>query len=295
MPYRRSPSPQYNPRLRRVGGTRVKASLAKATAGAYAKPDPQLLKSFRKVMDATRFLATYLSGKKNVTVRPIQNPRAGFSAEQVKVSGRPYFRVNVPDWRYYTLPLDDEKRYTVYKWGLSHEAGGHVRWSPPEVYSHGVDVKDPSKSDALAHHVMNVIEDRRIEDVVKGLANDPAAQPQVEGLKRQGENLRKAARLEMFMQKLIAGAIKNRDQIPKDEVEKVEEVARDVEKMLQDTRKLAYDPSKHDVLYRKYLAPAVDDVIKRLDLRPEQLQQPPEGGEGEPQPTLTRQGRISRM
>jgi len=278
-----------------------------------------MLASPARVLAKTRFLAKYLSGKRNVMIKT--HPNQQFFTEPILVDGKPFYRTNVPDWKVFDPELKDpQKRWTDYRWSVAHEDGGHVRFSPKLVYGYGQ--KDP-----LAKHVMNLIEDRRIEDLetetfpgnlpdrlfsngyvltkrpdpskmyeaadkldqlaapLKNI-NDPRAQAQFKGFSARAENLRKQARLEMLLQNVIIQAIKGKNKIPKSELDRVEKTTKEIIDILTDkkTKEMAYDESKWDDLVRKVLDPLVQKVIKDLDLRG---LQPPSGGAGHGEGVLT--------
>ncbi|MGA3110490.1 MAG: hypothetical protein ABSE15_00475 [Candidatus Bathyarchaeia archaeon] len=109
------------------------------------------------------FLAKYLSGRNNIVISP-QPDSSGYSVGKRKLTGgQEIFEINVPHWETYKLPLDDKSKYRIYRNGIWHE-GQHIDSTPAQVYGYGVD-KDMQVTEPLAHDVINIIEDRRIEDI----------------------------------------------------------------------------------------------------------------------------------
>ena len=127
----------------------------------YGPASKGMLASPARVLAKTRFLSKYLSGKRNVMIKVHPDKTSQqFFTEPILVDGKPFYRTNVPDWKGFDpeLKKEPQKRWTDYKWSIAHEDGGHVRWSPKLVYGYG-------QRDPLAKHVMNLVEDRRIEDL----------------------------------------------------------------------------------------------------------------------------------
>ena len=127
----------------------------------YGPASESMLASPARVLAKTRFLSKYLSGKRNIMIKVHPDKTSQqFFTEPILVDGKPFYRTNVPDWKGFDpeLKKEPQKRWTDYKWSICHEDGGHVRWSPKLVYGYG-------QRDPLAKHVMNLVEDRRIEDL----------------------------------------------------------------------------------------------------------------------------------
>jgi len=145
------------PMPRRPGGGTLR-SMSSPTVQTSSSPSKEQ-SAYAHGMDITRFLSTYLSGEGNVWVTPQGD---GFACQfPYLVAGKEYYRIRVPDWRQYDLPgLDEFSKYRIFRFGVGHESG-HARHTPRKVYTHGKD-----DFDKLAHDVINVIEDRRIEDLL---------------------------------------------------------------------------------------------------------------------------------
>lgn len=113
----------------------------------------------------TLFLAKYLSGKNDIVITPRMNS-SGYSVGRRKLpGGQVVYDINVPHWATYKLPLDDKSKYRIYRSGVWHEAQ-HVKHSPDQVFTFGTDRNDQAVvTEPLAHDVINIIEDRRIEDL----------------------------------------------------------------------------------------------------------------------------------
>jgi len=324
-PQTRYPTPRtvFKPRLRQVSApphgsaTPQPKSAAEGWAGRA---------SYAAVMDVTRYLAGYLSGKQNLMVVPDQSDHAGYSIGKRQVGEKEFYQINVPDWRGYNLPVGGFDKWRIYRQGLAHETW-HSRFTPDQVYQHGHGFKevkekheeeDPKTGqkktvertrvvetfDRLAHDVINVIEDRRVED--KGVeyhrgyvperlyshaygfslrpdvgklwkqAEDleqQAKQTQDKALQNVAENLKRKARYEAFLQRVIARRIKGN--LPPGEQQKLEEAARYVENELEQLK----DEQDTNRVYR-FLSALTNNVISQLDLRgftPERM-----GPQGEP-------------
>ena len=322
MSYNKAPSSQYQQPVQSSGAKRHRR-MPTLQQRVYGPASKGMLASPSRVLAKTRFLSKYLSGRRNVMVKVHPDKTSQrFFTEPILVDGKPFYRTNVPDWKGFDPELKGEpqKRWTDYKWSVAHEDGGHVRFTPKLVYGYG-------QRDPLAHHVMNLVEDRRIEDLetrtfpgnladrlwsngyvltkrpdpakmyeaadkldqaatpLKSI-NDPRAQAQFEGFTQRAENIRKQARLEMLLQDVIIQAVKNKKDIPKPELDRVEKATKEVLDVLNDkkTEEMGAEESRWDDLVRKVLDPLVQKVIKDLDLRG---LQPPSGGQGHGEGTLT--------
>jgi hypothetical protein len=241
------------------------------------------------LMDLTRFLARYLSGKSNVMVTARKGTQ-GYSVGRTEVKGKDFYNINVPNWQTYDLPLKGFDKYRIYRSGLWHESM-HAKHTPDEVFTHG-------RTEPVEHDIINVIEDRRIEDLgveewrgypperiytnAYGYSLRPdvgdmwqdAQKTYTPGLVKEREEAK--ARYEAFLQKLIVGKIKGEGKLPKAEREKINAVAEKVEKDLAEMKKHKDD---HGKIY-DWLANLTSEVIRDLDLRshtPDRVPDQPEG------------------
>jgi hypothetical protein len=100
----------------------------------------------------------------NVMVSAVEG--GDYSIHITKLKGAKFYHIMVPDWRTYTLPLSDFDKFRIYRSGLWHEAC-HSKYTPEQVYYYGAhDITDPNSITApLEHDVINILEDRRIEDL----------------------------------------------------------------------------------------------------------------------------------
>lgn len=101
------------------------------------------------VMDVSRYLAGFLSGKKNVSISTAK----GFAATET-LRERHVF---VPPWETYNIPTVGVDKWRIFRGGVGHEAW-HIRFTPVEFYT-------MYEQQPLKHDVMNIIEDRRIEEL----------------------------------------------------------------------------------------------------------------------------------
>jgi len=226
----------------------------------YEKPKPKVLKRLWKrgsmfspsytrsktgrpastqvanVMDVTHFLAKYLSGNQNVIVNP-QPYHGGFSASIERLpSGKQVYHINVPHWDEYDLPVKGFDKYRVYREGVWHESC-HVRFTPQDLFDWG--------GSAIEKDVLNVLEDRRIEDL--GVKEWPgyiperlyahayayALRPSVDAMAQH--QAPHAVRYEAFIQRLLIGKVKGK--LDPKERKMVEETAKYVEKKLEELKK----------------------------------------------------------
>lgn len=295
MSYRR-PARQSYEQVRRRG--RLLASIAPRKGGGGQVFSAAGHRAYANIMDLSRFLAKYLSGKSNVMVSA-QKQKAGFSVVRTSVGNKPFYRVTVPDWRTYDIPLQGFDKYRIYRNGVWHEAS-HARYTPDEIFN----------LSGLEFNVANIVEDRRIEDLGVGEwpgylperlhsnAYGYAMRPDVGDLWSQAETytgdpslkyeLKRAARYEAFLQRFIVGKIKGADKISKEERERIEEVAREAEGELRRMRKFSDDHSK--VFDR--LRILVDKIITKLELRgftpaPPKTASGPDGRGGDWEDTFT--------
>ena len=163
----------YRPAANKAyGQTRRKAPVGAAKLQQLASSSVQPSYASRSVMTANAvqsnisslalFLAKYLSGKNNVVISPDPNSNGYSVGKRKLVNGQIIYDIHVPHWINYKLPLDDKSKYRVYRSGIWHEAG-HVAETPDQVFTFGArgdEVKEP-----LAHDTINILEDRRIEDI----------------------------------------------------------------------------------------------------------------------------------
>ncbi len=211
------------------------------------------------IMDITRFLAKYLSGKRNVVISTDKSPNTGYSVSKMGIAGKPFYRIRVPDWQSYNLPLNDFEKYRIYRSGLWHESC-HVRYTPDQVYTH---------NPAMDHDIINIIEDRRIEDLgveewrgympERIFTNAYAMTMRPYPSQMYAPNFPDSARHEAFMQLLITGQMKGK--LPPSEQARVEKTVRKVEKGLK-----RIDKDDHPSQIYTQLAHLTRMVIKDLDL-----------------------------
>jgi hypothetical protein len=208
------------------------------------------------VMDVTYFLAKYLSGANNVVVSP-QKTVGGFSA-QVKrnTRGQFYYQINLPHWDNFDLPVKGFDKYRIYREGVWHESC-HVRYTPLGLF--GATSQNP-----LIHDLVNIIEDRRIEDLGakewRGYVPERlytqayawALRPSVDKLPTLPEQ-----RYEAFIQRLLIGKYKGK--LPKPDADLVEEVAKQVEDELA-----RIENEKADWRIEKTILNLAEDVAKKL-------------------------------
>lgn len=211
------------------------------------------------VMDVTYFLAKYLSGKTNVVVSP-QKVLNGFSA-QVKRHPRSgfYYQINLPHWDNFDLPVKGFDKYRIYREGVWHESC-HVKYTPIGLF--GATSQDP-----VVHDLVNIIEDRRIEDLGtkewRGYVPERlytqayawALRPSVDKLPTLPEQ-----RYEAFIQRLLIGKYKGK--LPKPDADLVEEVAKQVEDELA-----RIENEKADWRVEKTVVNLAEEVAKKLDVR----------------------------
>jgi hypothetical protein len=295
LSYRRQSRQSYE-QVRRRG--RLLTSIAPRKGGGGQVFSEAGHKAYANIMDLSRFLARYLSGKSNVMVSALKN-KAGFGVSLVNVGNKPFYKVTVPDWRTYDIPLQGFDKYRIYRNGIWHEAS-HARYTPDGIFT----LRD------LEFSVANIVEDRRIEDLgvgewpgylperlhsnAYGYAMRPdvgdlwsqagkySSDPSVEGA------MERAARYEAFLQRLIVGKIKGADKIPKEERERIEEVAREVESELRRMRKFSDD---HSTVFDR-LRKLVKKVIEKLNLKghtpdPPKTASGPDGRGGDWEDTFT--------
>jgi len=226
------------------------------------------------LMDLSRFLARYLSGKNNVMVSAREGTQ-GYSIGKTVVKGKEFYNINVPNWQKYDLPLKGFDKYRIYRSGLWHESM-HAKYTPDKVYTHG--------DDQLEHDVTNVIEDRRIEDLgveewrgylperLYTNAYGYALRPDVGDLWQEAQSApswveedmgMKRARYEAFLQKLLTGKIKGEKKLPDAERDRINFVVKKVEKDLEEMKKHKDKPGE---IYG-WLSNLTKEVIKDLDLK----------------------------
>jgi hypothetical protein len=158
MGYRRTARKLYMPLRRNV--QRVKTATLRSKIAA--SPITKTREFQANIMDIALFLAKFLSGKNNIIVTPMED--YGFACRIEKIAGREYYNIIVPRWDKYDLPLDPKSKYRIFRSSIWHEAM-HSRYTPEKVYSYGANTKRLEVTDPLRHDVINIIEDRRIEDL----------------------------------------------------------------------------------------------------------------------------------
>ena len=275
MTYRKSVRQSYVPQTRRSllsGGRRRSASTLTRSGVAGTQPVIARRRFTANLMDLTRFLARYLSGKSNVIVSAKKGTQ-GYSVGRTQVKGKDFYSINVPEWQTYNLPLEGFDKYRIYRNGLWHESM-HTKHTPNEVFAHG-------NTDLLAHDIINIIEDRRIEDLgveewrgylperLYSNAYGYSLRPDVGDMwnaaqtSPEKESDEKRARHEAFLQKLITGKVKGEDKLPITEREKINDVVGKVEKNIAEMNKNKDD---HEKIYH-LLASLTNEVIADLDLQ----------------------------
>ena len=220
---------QYHVERRSAHGTLKR----KAVKTRLRTPAPQPKSNMAaNVMDVSFFLARYLSGNQNVTLTPGVFEHFSTQVYPEDRFGRTVdvYRVNVPSWNRFNLPLDEFEKYRIYRHGVYHEAM-HVKYTPPEIF------KAFSIGDPLKHDLVNIIEDKRIEDL--GQEEWPGYKPERMFTQAWAYSVRPdvskirdrdSAVYEAFLQRLLVGKVKG--SLPKSDMDKVEEAAKTVEKQL---------------------------------------------------------------
>ena len=279
MTYRQARKQQYS--IARKYGVR---STLRSTA-ATATINPQRNRAIQSnITGLALFLAKFLSGKGNITVST--DKYSGGYAISKTAKG---YDIVVPDWETYILPLNDKDKYRIYRSGVWHESC-HARFTPEGVFTFGTDrvkVTEP-----LVHDVINILEDRRIEDLGvtqwKGYVPERIFTNAYAWSRRmdvgefwntflkqhfdenKGEytlddlyvRTRKAnMRHEAFLQRLLVGKIKGERIIPAVERDKIERAAKKVE---EEYAKLE---NKDDKTIFGRLAYLTNKVINDLELK----------------------------
>jgi len=137
----------------------------KSTASSSAVPKNVFeTREFQaNITDIALFLAKFLSGKNEIFIAP-QEYYSGFACAIEKIGGRNYYKIMVPKWGKYKLPLDPKSKYRIYRSSVWHEAM-HARYTPEKVYNIGAKKGAVTVDDPLSHDIANILEDRRIEDL----------------------------------------------------------------------------------------------------------------------------------
>ena len=117
----------------------------------------------------TLFRSKFLSGKNNIQISPSRDSKGYSVGRQQLQNGITIFNITVPHWETYKLPLNDRDKYRIYRNGCWHESM-HVKYTPDEVYTFGAKPSarpgdENALNEPLAHDMINIIEDRRIEDL----------------------------------------------------------------------------------------------------------------------------------
>lgn len=238
------------------------------------------------INDIMFFLAKFISGK-NIKFTTNSLGR-GFSCARVEINGTPYYWIDAPEWSEYKIPLDPLGKYRIYRSCIWHEAC-HARYSPLELLT--TNTENP-----LLFDVINIIEDRRIEDIGEqewpGYRSERLFSNAYLWSRRMDvgdffntylkqyydpttgkyhfsnfEHIqRKIARMrhEAFLQRLIAMKIKGADKLPPKERELIEETAKYVERKLKPLAKADADKEK----VAQELFKLAIYVIKKLKLQP---------------------------
>ncbi|MEM2922758.1 MAG: hypothetical protein QXF26_10650, partial [Candidatus Bathyarchaeia archaeon] len=259
MTYRKVARQSYAEIRRKPYGAKLKSSLLSSP-----KTSLRHQRFTANLMDMSRFLAGYLSGKKNIIISTDQRRNAGYSVKREEVRGKTYYHIKVPNWSTYSIPVKtEEEKYRIYRNGIWHESC-HGRYTPDQVYSYGVSV---GIKDTLGHDVINIIEDRRVEDLgveywegsgpERAFVNAYAysLRPSVGELWKdlvEGKDLnedwvkKRRARVihEAFLQRLLVGKIKDGTDLPTEEWLKVQEAASHVENQLEKMKKYKGDTDK---------------------------------------------------
>jgi len=224
MSYRPKPEISYSVRQPKAFKPMLKAKAISAKSVAVPKVSSSTVAN---VIDVANFLSRYISGEQNVVLAP---GRSGFSASKMQTpQGRTYYQINVPSWDKFEIGVKGFDRYRIYRYGVFHEAC-HVRYSPPILYT----VSDP-----IVHDLVNIIEDRRIEENgvkewpgylperIYATAYGYALRPPVDRISNRDQRLTEA-----FMQKYLTGKIKGK--LDPSERKLVDEAVKIAEECLKD-------------------------------------------------------------
>jgi len=216
---------------------KLKQKATSAPAKAKAAKPTVPVQAVANVMDVTNFLAKYLSGQQNVVISPSKGYTSGFSVgPRTTRQGKTLWNVNLPHWASYRLPVKGFDKYRVYRVGVWHEAS-HIRFTPLKLF----DALKGQKDDVV-RELINVIEDRRIEDL--GIKEWPGYLPERIYQQAYGYALRPSVdliqdnskrRFEAFLQRLLIGKWKGK--LNQAEAELVEKAAQKVEQKLQELEK----------------------------------------------------------
>ena len=167
--YKRAASRTYHQKRKMLKKTSLRSSFSANLSNVTGTREFQ-----SNITDIMFFLAKFLSGKSNIAFTPMQG-KVGFACAREKRDGTVYYRIIAPSWSHFNVPLDPHQKYRIYRSCIWHEAC-HARYTPAEVFYYGAkpdpnlteDVPDIVKyrvEDPLRHDVINIIEDRRIEDM----------------------------------------------------------------------------------------------------------------------------------
>lgn len=253
------------------------------------------------ITDLTLFLAKYLSGSNNIVLSP--RDEQGFSVGKEEVGGRERYNIKLPDWEGYDIPVKKAiDKYRIYRKGVWHESM-HIDFTPEQAYTYGATPQYDKYTgklvgyrvhDPLGHDVMNIIEDRRIEDLgtelwkgykgerlfknayfwalrddVGELWKDLCA-PAVEMIKRGAADMDDPwvkrrfgqVRHEAFLQRLLVSKIRGGANLPPEEWLKIDEMAHFVEEELDKLKEFKDDDAK----VTKQLVYLTRKVIADLEL-----------------------------
>lgn len=212
------------------------------------------------VMDIAHFLTRFLSGKQNVVLRA--HPQSVLFATRFDDrGGMDTYYVDVPNWSNYDLPgVDEFSKYRIFRHGVYHEAM-HVKHTHPHTWT-------IASNDPLVHDVINVIEDRRIEDLgqqewrgylperlfVQAYAY--SVRPDVRNIAVQSMD---DAVYEAYLQKLLIGKVKG--ELPKADMEAVDKAVKHTLNKLKKINEM--QPYRHPY----ELSALAKEVISILNLK----------------------------
>ena len=235
--------------------------------------------SSAQVAELTRFMTGYLSGRNDVRVR-FHGSNNLFAASDGY--GAPI--IMLPSWAGYELPMNGYETWRVYRQGTWHETQ-HIKYTPRGMYGlvPEVDGLHPN----VAKTLVNIIEDRRIEDLGaeyhRGVGPERAyTQGYAYALRPKVDEIPvpEAQILEGFTQKMLIGRMKG--EIPENYEEIVDEA---VEYALEKLGEMKKHPAKSEKITDalEKLVKEVADKLKLVNTPPPegQGQDPGQDGEGE--------------
>lgn len=307
--YRPQPGKKNYNKKRKATFPSLRRANTPAGSGAYAGKATRISDAIQSnISSITLFLSKYLSGKGNIVVAPIRNGKGYSVGRKTMPNGQVLFQIHVPHWATYKLPLDDKSKYRIYRNGVWHE-GMHVRYTPEMVYTFGTaaDSGRPNVAAAgrrvtrpLLHDMINILEDRRIEDkgvelwtgykserlfsnayawsrrtnvgqfwniYLKNVYDTATDKFQTDATGNIPDHIQRRIgnfRHEAFLQRLLVMKIKGVESIPKAERDLIEKVAKKAEQELAKLNQL--DPEKDARWIYERLARLTRQVIEDLDL-----------------------------